>query len=422
VTPPRSVRVALVESSFGLSGSTLSLCALVKRLDRERFTPHVIVSRPEHEAYARARLGPEILVARISPREGLKAARWARRGRLVTRLAALLDLFTVTLPYALALRRFIRANAIELVHHNNGFDVATVVLCRVLGIPLVAYQRGDEWNSWVVRRLAPLASRYIANSEKTGRDLLALGIPAPQISVIYPPVDLADFAPGRGDASAPTPSRDAFGVKPEAPCFGIVGQLQEWKGQKVFLRAARRVLETRPDARAWVIGAAPAARAAYAEELRALARSLGIADRVVFTGFVSDVPGHIRLLDVVVHASTYPEPFGRVIVEAMMVGRPVVASDAGGPREIIEPGRTGLLVPPGDDAAMGAAILRLIDDPRLRADLADAARGEALRRFSAERHAREVEEVYARVLADDAGGVPERRSGIPAPFHDGGHR
>jgi glycosyltransferase involved in cell wall biosynthesis len=422
VTPPRSVRLALVESSFGLSGSMLSLCALVKRLDRKRFTPHVIVSRPEHEAYARPRLGPEVPIARISPREGLKAARWARRGRLVTRLAALVDVFTVTLPYALALRRFIRANAIELVHHNNGFDVATVVLCRVFGIPLVVYQRGKEWNSWLVRHLAPLASRYIANSESTRVDLLALGIPASQISVIYPPVDLADFALERGEASAPTPSRDAFGVKPEAPCFGIVGQLQEWKGQKVFLRAARRILETRPDARAWVIGGAPAAGTAYAEELRALARSLGIADRVVFTGFVSDVPGHIRLLDVVVHASICPEPFGRVIVEAMMVGRPVVASDAGGPREIIAPGRTGLLVPPGDDAAMGAAILRLIDDPRLRADLADAARNEALRRFSAGRHARQVEEIYARALTENAGGAPEGQSGIPAPFHDGGHR
>lgn len=421
----RPVMVALVEASIGLSGSTLSLCTLVKRLDLTRFAPRIVVSRADQEAYARSRLGGAIPISRIAPRRGLKVTRWARRGGLMARVAAVLDLFLVTLPYALALRRFIRRHGIELVHHNNGFDVATVVLCRLLGIPLIAYQRGSEWNSWLVRRLAPLVTRYIANSEATRRDLLALGISGDQISVVFPPVDLADFAPESGASgasapAAPAPERAAFGVGSAALCFGIVGQLQEWKGQKVFLRAARHVIEARPDARAWVIGSAPAGGEAYAHELRALAHELGIADRLVFTGFVTDVPGFIRLLDVVVHASTHPEPFGRVIVEAMLAGRPVVASDAGGPREIIVPERTGLLVPPGDHRAMSRAILRLLEDDALRARMADAARSEALRRFSAEQHARRVEEIYDATLGRGSSAVADGRSGVPAPSSRGG--
>lgn len=410
MTVGRPIPLALVEASIGLSGSTMSLCTLAKRIDRERFAPNVIVARPEQEAYLRARLDPAIPIVRIAPRKGLKGAAWTRRGRLLPRVAALADLALVTLPYALALRRVFRHRAIRLVHHNNGFDVATVLICRLLGLPLVAYQRGNEWHSALVRRLAPLASRYVANSEATREDLLALGISPDRMSVVYPPVDLGDFA---------GPSEDELPRKPDgAPHFGIVGQLQEWKGHTVFLRAARRVLERRPMARAVVIGEAPPGGEAYAEDLRALARSLGIADRVVFTGFVQDVPKALRQLDVVVHASTYPEPFGRVIVEAMLVGRPVVATDAGGPREIIESGRTGFLVPPRDEAAMAEVIDRLLDDTRLAADIAEAARREATLRFSADEHARIVQSIYDSVLAV-AAGVPAHGPSPPAAVAKG---
>lgn len=414
------IPLAFIENSFGLGGSTMSLCTLVKRLDRTRYSPHVIVARPEQEAYLRARLDPAIPIHRISSRAGFKVSDWARRRPTLTRIAALMDLAVIALPYALALGRYLRRHRIRLVHHNNGFEVAAVPLCRALGIPLVAYQRGNEWHSPLVRRLAPLATHYVANSEATRENLLTLGISERRITVIYPPVELDDFDEActpRG----PVPSREQYGVPPNALCFGILGQLQGWKGQKVFLEAAARVLAARPDARAWVIGSAPAGGEAYAEELYELARRLGIADRVIFTGFVADVPGYLQLLDVVVHASTYPEPFGRVIVEAMLAGRAVVASDAGGPREIIVPGRTGLLVKPRDATALSAAILRLADDAAFRAELARAAVGEARRRFSATQHARQVEEIYRRTLSGRSDTTGEQEPKLAAPSHGGGH-
>jgi len=416
----RPVPLALIENSIGVSGSTLSLTTLVKRLDRRRYSPHIVVARPEQEAYLRARIDPAVPITRIGQRAGVKAAGWAQRGRLLPRVAALLDLLLVTLPYALALRRFLRRHRIELVHQNNGFDIAAVPLCRAMGVPLVAYQRGNEWHSRLVRRLAPLASCYVANSGATSDDLVALGVPPEIITVVYPPVDLQDFETA---APAAPPSRAAHDVPADAPCFGILGKLQGWKGQTVFLRAARRVLDAHPEARAWIVGDAPAGEEAFAAELRALAQSLGIADRVVFTGFVADVPGVLRLLDVVVHASVGREPFGRVIVEAMMMGRPVVATDAGGPREIIEHGRTGLLVPRGDEAALADAIVRLLGDRALAGSMGEAGRHEATRRFSATEHALTVQSVYDRVLAararPSAAGTPQ-----PSPSsasHEGGH-
>jgi glycosyltransferase involved in cell wall biosynthesis len=410
--------ILFVENSIGLSGSTISLCTLVSRLDRRRFEPHVVVSRAEQAEYVRQRLGPGVPVAIVSPRGSLKArsgirealGRLGGRSRVLERLGlralALLELVLVTVPYALRLHRLARARRIRLIHQNNGFDLGALLLARALRAPLIGYQRGDEWDSWLVRRLAPRVDRYLANSQATKRSLVSLGVTPAKISVIYPPIDLEDFA----SPDAMPLSRAAFGVSAEAPSFGVLGQLQEWKGQKVFLRAARRVLQARPDARAWVIGGTPVGGEGYGRELRDLARALEIEDTVIFTGFVHDVPGVLGLLDVVVHASLNPEPFGRVIAEAMVRGKPVVASDAGGPREIIEHGRTGLLVPPGDATRLAEAILALLGDGALAHRLAESGRREASRRFSAELHARAVQDIYAEVLGsppDPIGTAPE---------------
>ena len=342
----------------------------------------------------------------IAPGMSLREASWARRlldftqrraprlRRMVARAIAVLDVFAVNIPYALRLRRWIKDRNIALIHHNNGFDVGALFLSYMLRVPLIAYQRGDEWNSPLVRWLAPLVSQYIANSEGTKRNLVSIGVLARHIRVIYPPLDLSIF-----DLARPaTLTRAAFGVPESSPCFGIVGLLVEWKGQDVFLRAAKRVLEQVPNAYAFVIGGAPRGGRDYEEMLRALAAELGIADRVIFTGFRSDVPHVLRLLDVVAHASVRTEPFGRVIIEAMAMGRPVVAARAGGPTEIIDDGRTGFLVPTRDDEVLAKRIVALLQDSSLAMRVGQAARQDVVEKYSAADHVRLVTEVYLTTL------------------------
>jgi len=386
------VPVAFIESSIGLSGSTMSLSVLVRRLDRERFEPHVVVAREDQGEYVREVAG--LVAERIAPRPRAST----RSGKV----AALSDLLTVTIPYANALRRFVRRHRIRLIHQNNGFDVAAILAARWTGVPVVAYQRGREWNSSLVRRLAPMASRYIANSQVTRENLLELGIAPAQVNVVYPPVDLERFDPDRPAALALR--RPAFGIPAQAPCVGIVGQLQEWKGHKLFLRAFAQVLRTVPEAWGCIVGAPPVGGEAYERELHELAEALGVSHRVVFAGFVGDVPSALQLFDVVVHASIEPEPFGRVIAEAMAMRRPVVASDEGGPREIIEHGRTGLLFTQGDDRALADSIVSLLREPARAMRIAEAGYADMRQRFSATQHARLVEEVYADVLRGSRNG------------------
>ena len=147
-----------------------------------------------------------------------------------------------------------------------------------------------------------------------------------------------------------------------------------------------------------MVGAPPAGGEAYARELHDLARELGVSEPSGVRRLHRGRARALQLLDVVVHASVEPEPFGRVIAEAMAMRRPVIASDEGGPREIIEHGRTGLLFPRGNEVALADRVVSLLRDRAEAARLAEAGLAEVKRRFSAGQHARLIEEEYRRVL------------------------
>jgi glycosyltransferase involved in cell wall biosynthesis len=250
----------------------------------------------------------------------------------------------------------------------------------LLGVPLVVLQRGAEWESKTVRFLTRFVDLAIANSEATRAQLLALGIPEARSRVVYPPIDCQRFHPG----VAADEVRGEFGVDGGAHCFGIVGQIIRWKGQDVFLRAARLVLSEFPSARVLIVGEeAGDDGQEFRRELVELAGSLGITRSVVFTGFRRDTPQIMRMLDVVVHASVVPEPFGRVVAEAMAVGRPVVATKPGGPSEIIREGETGFLVPPNDPQALADRVGQLLRDSALASRIGSSGAADVVVRFSA---------------------------------------
>lgn len=143
------------------------------------------------------------------------------------------------------------------------------------------------------------------------------------------------------------------------PVAAVFGRLARWKGQHLLIEAARRL----PGLTVWIVGEALFTEddAAYAAELRHLAEDLG--PRVRFLGFCADIPALMTAADIVVHCSTSPEPFGRVIVEGMLARKPVIAADAGGPRELVRTGTTGLLFPASDVGALVSALESLLSSP-----------------------------------------------------------
>ena len=193
--------------------------------------------------------------------------------------------------------------------------------------------------------------------------------PRRRIVCIPPGVDVAAFGARRGSGVS---IRQALGW--EGNCIvGIVGRLQPSKGQMTFLHAAALLARDRPDLRFVIVGGAVLGwEGPYPDDLRRIARNLRLSDQLHFAGHQDDVVPWLDAFDVAVHAAAN-EPFGLVLVEAMALGKPLVASNTGGPAEIVEQGVSGLLVPPGDPDKLAAAVGTVLDDPVFAAALASAA-------------------------------------------------
>ena len=250
-----------------------------------------------------------------------------------------------------------------------------------------------------------LADRVVAPSWAVART-----IPRRDVSVIPNGVDLERFQP---DAQAVV-VRDRLGLAGPRPWIGTVGRLQPWKGHHRFLEVAAQLKARVPDARFLVVGGQVfTADPGYPADLQRQADRAGLAGAVHFAGHQADVGPWLAAMDVFVHCAE-AEPFGRVVVEAMAAGRPVVAFADGGVPEIVADGETGRLVPAGDEAAMAAAVAALVADPDAARALGQAGRRRAEVRFGAPGHARAIEAVYAELLGRGAAG-PGRPWRLPRP-------
>jgi glycosyltransferase involved in cell wall biosynthesis len=202
----------------------------------------------------------------------------------------------------------------------------------------------------------------------------------------FPAVDLALFDPAR--LPPPADLRVRLGLPAGAPLFGTIGRLQRWKGFHVLVEALPLVLREEPEAHCVLVGGPHPREEGYLDELRDRATALGVADRIVFAGHQTNPHEWMQALDVFVHAASR-EPFGMVVIEAMALGKPVVATDDGGPTEIVTPGRDGVLVPYGDARRQADAVVGLLRDGELRASLGAAGRRRAAE-FSTEQFAGSV--------------------------------
>jgi glycosyltransferase involved in cell wall biosynthesis/VanZ family protein len=235
------------------------------------------------------------------------------------------------------------------------------------------------------------AEQVIANSEATERAFVRAGGCAKRVRVIPNGFDLARFA---GGAQGAATVRAEWEVGNRI-VFGVFGRLTEWKGQDLFLEALART----PEAMGVIVGAALFTEEdlGFEERLRRRAAEADLAGRVVFTGFRADVIALMRAVDVVVHCSRRAEPFGRVIVEAQLCGKPVIAAGAGGAAEIVQDGATGKLVRPDDVDALWEAMTWMRAHPEEREALGRRAEEEARERYDLSAVIRNTEDLVKAV-------------------------
>lgn len=303
-------------------------------------------------------------------------------------------------------RRLARRRGAEIVHANSiraglalaaGWPLHSASAARIVHVRdcLPPGRLSDA----TLRVIGASATVVLANSRHTARSVLAAS-PRARVEVAYSPVDVARFDPARIDRAQ---ARARLGAAGERELLlGVVAQITPWKGQDTAVRALELVCARGIDAHLLLIGSAKflssAARldnAAYIERLRREIAAAGIEDRVSWLGEREDVPELMRALDVLLLPST-EEPFGRAVVEAMAMEVPVLATNVGGPVEIVRDGLDGRLLPPREPQAWAAALAELAGEPQQRAQMGREGRARVLEEFSLERHVEAVMRVYKR--------------------------
>ncbi len=278
----------------------------------------------------------------------------------------------------LALRALVRARGVRVIVGNGAHPqifggiaarlsgVKSVFMVNMIhAVPLWA---NDPLDALAIRGPCDLLLAISQSSQATLRRLR----PNLETRLLYWGTPLRQVTEEETQAA-----RGELGARVGDLLVGVFGRLQRWKGQDVFVEAAARVVRERPNCRFAVVGGSVfGLEPEFADELRARVQALGIGERIVFTGFRTDVPRLMAACDVVCHTSRGAEPFGLVLIEAMGLGRPVIATRGGGPSEIIDSDEVGVLVPSEDATALANAIVSLIDDParRLRIGVCAAAR------------------------------------------------
>lgn len=382
--PTQRARIVLLIDSLGMGGAERLLTIYLKHFDTDRFEPRVCALQiRENNPIGAA-------IEQLGIPVDLVPVRHLRDALAVPRLVA-----------------YLRRQKADLLHTQLEFsDTLGSLAARIVGIPTVStlhtyddppqgsrtYRRLKlRW--WILRKFC---DRVIAVSEGTRQHHLRLGgLPPDKVVTLYNGIDLSRFDGHHKTGHAA--HRQTFGIPPEAPVLITVAVLREAKGIQYMIKALPTILEAVPEARYLVVGDGE-----QEQVLKELAGSLGVADRVIFTGVRNDIPDLLAIGDLFV-LPTLGEALPTVLAEAMAAQKPIVVSEVGGVPEMVEHGRNGLLVPPATPASLAEACCQLLQN-RAQADaMACAGREVVEQRFNIQQQGQRLGDLYQELLTAQNG-------------------
>jgi D-inositol-3-phosphate glycosyltransferase len=366
------VRVAIICFSRSWGGLELKLVEVARALQARGNTVVLVVppKTPMERAAATSRLITISLQPRLRYLDFLSAWRIARK---------------------------LRPMGIQSLVAGQSRDVSTALLAkRFLGnARLVFFQqmqfelkKRDLFHRWAYGGI----DRWVTLTARMRETVLAnTTVPSERMAVLPVGSDLSRFDPSQYDQAK---ARTSFGLPPEPMIIAVVGRIDPQKGQETFLRAIPGLLAKRPDLLFLVVGEETKGESGYRRMLGELVRQLGVSEFVRFLSFTDEMPRLLAAIDVLVLPSLH-ETFGYIVVEAMAMGKPVVGTNAGGVPEIIEDGRTGYLVPPGDASALEQKVFDTIEQPDRYSTMSARAREVALSRFNLVQQLPQIEALLA---------------------------
>jgi len=359
-----------------IGGGEISLLNLLTHLDYKRFLP--IVAVPEEGDFVDRLRDQKIAYLLVD----LPTIRSTRIDRIMLSILHLIKL----------LRRY----QIDLIHANGSRSMLLAGLASfILGIPCLWHLRvPDQTDQSLDRCLFILAKKIIVISSATMKRL-SWTRQKQKIRLIPNGVDIELFHPinkkHRSEISA------ELGVDPKYPIVSTICQLTHQKHVDVFIKAVSHISPIQPHTQFIICGREVSASEGYKKMLENLAKRLGVKNKLVFTGFRSDIHKIFGATDIFV-LSSVNEGFGRVIIEAMATELPVIATRSGGVPDIIKHGQTGYMFEPGDYISLGELIIHLLENKECAENISKAARDRVIKNFSITSHVENVQALYDEVL------------------------
>ncbi len=385
------MRILFLDQSGKLGGAELSLLDLAASF-REQCCVGLFQDGPFRERLEQAEVPVEVLGQRslqVQKSSGFVQGLFGSGAALiplirqVLRLSRDYDVIYTNTQKAFVVGAFVSAlNRKPLVHHQR--DILST----------------EHFSPTNLRLLVGLANRFatrvIANSKATQAAFVAAGGNAAKVDVVYNGFDAAKYGCSEDERQA---MRRSLNLRDDQFVVGHFSRLSPWKGQHVLIEALQQCPDT---VVALLVGDALFGEDDYAESLHQQVKALDLEDRVHFLGFRSEIPQLMTACDVVAHTSTAPEPFGRVIIEAMLCGKPAIAAAAGGAVELVEHAKTGWLLTPGDCQALSHCLREIVGDRAHVEACGRRAIFQARQRFSLEGTVSQISQILATLCSKKA--------------------
>jgi glycosyltransferase involved in cell wall biosynthesis len=386
-----------LDNSVG--GSHYSLFYLLESLNKNRYQPVVVFHRENRliPMYRNAGLDTRIFPYCNPLRLPAVLKRNTWLGRPLQLFLNAINIMRMIVWPGVRCAWYLRTNHVDLVHLNNTIIrnhhwMLGAMLARV---KCISHERGiNEHITTISRLFARSLAAIICISVSVRDNLARQGIGAGKLVIIHNGLDPGKIRPTTGVSAL----KHRHAMPEEAPVIGIVGNLKDWKGQEVVIRAVARLHKRWPGIRCLLVGDAEV-DPAYTDKLRKLTVEKGLQENIIFTGYQSNVADFLNAMDVVVHASILPEPFGRVLLEGMVMQKPVVGSDGGAVPEIVQHGVTGYLFAPGDHDALADSLSRLLEDKTLAGKMGEEGYRRAVNEFGIRRNTEKTETLYEELFS-----------------------
>ena len=380
-----------------VGGSHTCLYSLVVNLDKKKYQPEVVFYQEHY--YAEKLRGFGITVHILKNVRPVNFEIFFKKKNIQNKILiqSLLPLqkllnFYIFVRQSFILSRCIKKRNVNIDHLNNSMNTNHdwMLAAKIAGVKLISHERGiTDHLSRTAALLVNKVDYFVCMSKIISKPIIKNENLMNKTAVVYDGIDISKI----NITTDPNNIKLLYGIEDNNPIIGVIGNIKQWKGQETVVRATSILKKRWSSIRCMLVGDYND-KDFYKINLDKIIKELEINGNIIFTGFQSNPLDFINVMDVVVHASLQPEPFGMVNLEAMCMKKAIISTNIGGPVEIFNDGNDGILIEPGNPDLLANKLALLLDNPELRKNMGDKSYKKVMGKFTIKETVNRIDEIY----------------------------